>query len=93
MCAVGDTPSPSLRSLPNCLAVLSAGDGSPSVVSQDLGGIAFLESCYSHCPDGHVPVDVTSSTWFGEIQRLSCQERTLILFRLQSLVLPELRDL
>ena len=37
---------------------------SPSFGRQDWGGIAFLESWYSYCPDGYVPVDVTSSTWF-----------------------------
>ena len=52
MCAVGDTESAVffIGSLLNSLAV--------SVVSQDWNGIAFLESCYFHCPDGHVPVNV-----------------------------------
>ena len=49
-----------IGSLPNCL---SAVDGFPSVVNQGCGRIAFPESCYSHCSDGHAPVDVTTSTW------------------------------
>ena len=66
MCAVSDTESAvSLTgSVPNSLTVLSAGGGPPSFGRQDWGGIAFLESWYSYCPDGYVPVDVTSSTWF-----------------------------
>ena len=88
MCAVGDAESAeSFRgSFPNCLTVLSEGDDPLSVVSQDWGGIAFRESSLSRrsrarrCHLVHLVLG---------IQRLSCQERSVIFFRLQSLVLSE----
>ena len=51
---------------------------SPSVVSQDWGGIAFLESWYSHRADGFVPVDVPSSSWFFVDPVLSCRSSVLL---------------
>ena len=51
-----------IESLPNCSAALCAMDGIPSGMSHDCDRIAFLKSCYAHCSDGYMPVDVTSST-------------------------------
>ena len=72
-----------IEGLPNCAATLSAVDGIPNGMSHDCDGIASWAS-YANCSDCYVPVDVT--LW---IRQLSCQRRSVILSRSQSLVLPE----